>query len=125
MGDLRHPQSKDIFSKLQGLSAKMKEEGYLLNLDSESQKMHADEKEEESCGDSEKFAIACALINTPEGTTPIQILKNVGVCNDCHKATALISKIERRNIICRDANCFHVYKNGKCSCGDLSRAPLH
>lgn len=32
-GDLKYPQSKDIFAKLQDLSVKMKEEGYAPDLE--------------------------------------------------------------------------------------------
>lgn len=74
-------------------------------------------KEELVCGHSEKLAIACALINTSEGTT-ICVVKNLRICGDCHDATSLISKLEKRKIEVRDANRVHFFEAGKCSCGD-------
>lgn len=74
------------------------------------------EKERALCGHSEKLALACALLKTPDGTT-IRVVKNLRVCEDCHRATAFISKVEGRTIICRDASRFHVYRDGQCSCG--------
>lgn len=66
---------------------------------------------------SEKLAIAFGLIKT-SCKTPIRVMKNLRVCNDCHSATKLISKIYDREIIVRDQNRFHHFKNGLCSCSD-------
>jgi hypothetical protein len=40
------------------------------------------------------------------------------VCSDCHTATKLISKVTRKEIVVRDANRFHYFKDGLCSCKD-------
>jgi hypothetical protein len=40
---------------------------------------------------SEKFAVACGLINTAPGTA-LLVLKNLRVCEDCHLFTKSISK---------------------------------
>lgn len=61
-----------------------------------------DVKEAGLCGHSEKLAIACALINTPKGTT-IHV-KNRRVCKDCHSATTVISEVEQQTMFVRDAN---------------------
>ncbi len=66
---------------------------------------------------SEKLAIAFGLLNTPAGT-PLRIFKNLEVCGDCHTATKFIAKIARREIIVRDVNHFHHFKDGLCSCRD-------
>jgi hypothetical protein len=66
---------------------------------------------------SEKLTIAFGLICTAPGTTP-HLLKNLWVCGDCHTSTKFIAKIVRRTIIVRDANCFHPFKDGLCSCRD-------
>ncbi|KAJ6373013.1 hypothetical protein OIU76_027363 [Salix suchowensis] len=66
---------------------------------------------------SEKLAIAFGLISTKPGTT-IRIMKNLRVCGNCHSATKLISKIFNREIIARDRNRFHHFKDGSCSCKD-------
>lgn len=95
----------------------MKKQGYVPQLLSSLLDASDDEKETELCGHSERLAIAYALNKTADGTT-IRIVKNLRACEDCHAATAVISKVERRTIICRDASRFHVYNDGKCSCGD-------
>lgn len=66
---------------------------------------------------SEKLAIAYGLLNTPPGAT-IRVVKNLRVCGDCHSAAKYISLIFNRQIILRDVQRFHHFKEGKCSCGD-------
>lgn len=66
---------------------------------------------------SERLAIAFGLLSTPGGST-IRLTKNLRVCLDCHEVTKFISKIVRREIIARDANRFHHFVDGKCSCND-------
>lgn len=66
---------------------------------------------------SEKLAVAYGLLKVPEGM-PIRVMKNLRVCGDCHSAIKLIAKVTRREIILRDANRFHHFKDGLCSCGD-------
>ncbi|KAI3961981.1 hypothetical protein MKW92_013713 [Papaver armeniacum] len=66
---------------------------------------------------SEKVAVAFGLIRTSPGM-PLRVVKNLRVCDDCHCAMKLISKIYERDIILRDRNRFHHFKGGHCSCGD-------
>jgi hypothetical protein len=40
------------------------------------------------------------------------------VCSDCHTATKLMSKVTKKEIVVRDANRFHHFKDGFCSCKD-------
>jgi hypothetical protein len=69
------------------------------------------------CHHSEKLAIAFGLMST-DPATPLCIIKNLRVCEDCDTSTKFISKIVRRKIIVRDANRFHHFENGFCSCKD-------
>ena len=117
VGDRSHPEAKKIYDVLNNLSKKLKTEGYipdtglvLRNID-EEQKVHA------LCAHSEKLAIAYGLMHTPRGM-PIRVYKNLRVCSDCHTATGFISKVTGREIVTRDANRFHHFKDGVCSCGD-------
>lgn len=48
----------------------------------------------------------------------LTVAKNLRVCGDCHQWSKLISKIWNRELIVRDANRFHIFKDGKCSCND-------
>lgn len=118
VGDKEHPETNAIYAKLKDLVDEMKSKGYVPHLNSVLRDIPDQEKEDALCGHSEKLAIVYALLKTPKGTT-IRIVKNLRVCEDCHTATALISKIEQRTIICRDASRFHIFKDGTCSCGDF------
>lgn len=116
-GDKKHFESEGIYTRLKQVLAKIKREGYVARIEASSLNISDDEKEAEPCEHSEKLAMAYALNKTAEGTT-IRIVKNLRVCEDCHTATAYISKVEKRTIICRDVRRFHVFKEGECSCGD-------
>ncbi|KAJ0736124.1 putative DYW domain-containing protein [Helianthus annuus] len=66
---------------------------------------------------SERLALAFGLISTPSGC-PIHIMKNLRICLDCHVVFKFISNIVKREIVVRDINRFHHFKDGVCSCGD-------
>uniref|UniRef100_UPI0040747504 Synthetic PPR-DYW protein n=1 Tax=synthetic construct TaxID=32630 RepID=UPI0040747504 len=116
-GDKSHPQTKEIYAELERLSKQMKEAGYVPDTKFVLHDVEEEEKEQLLCYHSEKLAIAFGLISTPPGT-PLRIIKNLRVCGDCHTATKFISKIVGREIVVRDANRFHHFKDGVCSCGD-------
>ncbi|KAJ7971579.1 Pentatricopeptide repeat [Quillaja saponaria] len=117
VGDSTHPWSKKIYGKLGNLSKKLELAGFVPDTNFV---LH-DVEEEVKLGmlytHSEKLATAFGLIATPEGT-PIRITKNLRVCGDCHTFIKLVSAIEKRDITVRDANRFHHFKEGACSCGD-------
>ncbi|KAI5080131.1 hypothetical protein GOP47_0005610 [Adiantum capillus-veneris] len=117
VGNSDHPQSRQIYLKLQELELKLSLQGYSPSLHWVSRNIPLDSKKALLCQHSEKLAIACAIINTPQ-RMEIRITKNMRVCGDCHVATSLISKIEKRKIVVKDANRLHVFEGGKCSCGD-------
>ncbi|XP_061375172.1 putative pentatricopeptide repeat-containing protein At3g49142 [Gastrolobium bilobum] len=115
-GDTSHPQSKEIYEELGVLVGKMKELGYVPETDSALHDVEEEDKECHLAVHSEKLAIVFAILNTQE--SPIRITKNLRVCGDCHIAAKLISKIVEREIVVRDTNRFHHFKDGICSCGD-------
>ncbi|WJX87889.1 Putative pentatricopeptide repeat-containing protein [Trifolium repens] len=115
-GDTSHPQSKEIYEELGVLVGKMKELGYVPETDSALHDVEEEDKECHLAVHSEKLAIVFALLNTQE--SQIRITKNLRVCGDCHIAAKLISKIVEREIVVRDTNRFHHFKDGICSCGD-------
>eukprot|EP01018_Ginkgo_biloba_P018714 Gb_21688 [translate_table: standard] len=122
-GDRSHPQSEKIYAMLAILAGQMEEAGYVPNTNFALHDVEEEVKEHMLCSHSEKLAIAFGLINTSPGT-PIRIIKNLRVCGDCHNATKFISKIVRRQIIVRDANRFHHFKDGLCSCGDYCQGNI-
>ncbi|CAI0551821.1 unnamed protein product [Linum tenue] len=116
-GDKTHPQSEDIEKMLDDMAKKLKMEGYapdtrevLLDIDEE-------DKETTLFRHSEKIAIAFGLL-TIDAPTPIRIMKNLRICNDCHMAAKLISRAYDREIVVRDRHRFHHFKQGSCSCLD-------
>ncbi|KAL6844673.1 hypothetical protein ACP4OV_025332 [Aristida adscensionis] len=117
-GDKSHSRKKDIYEMLNEMYRQLKIAGHvpdtsqvLLDIDDE------DVKESSLTLHSEKLAIAFGLISTAPGT-PIRVVNNLRICGDCHNAIKLLSKIYGRCIIVRDANRFHHFREGSCSCGD-------
>ncbi|XWS08228.1 hypothetical protein CRYUN_Cryun41cG0061700 [Craigia yunnanensis] len=115
-GTTNHPQSQKIYAFLEELGDKIKTAGYVPDTSS-THDVEDDVKEQLNSTHSERLAIAFGLLNTSHGT-PIHIRKNLRVCGDCHNATKYISLVTGREIIVRDMQRFHHFKNGTCSCGD-------
>ncbi|RWR80177.1 pentatricopeptide repeat-containing protein, chloroplastic [Cinnamomum micranthum f. kanehirae] len=117
--DRSHPQTLEIYSKLDDIISTLeKEAGYVAETRFVLHNVREDEKKKLLHGHSERLAIAFGLIATPKGT-PIRITKNLRVCGDCHHFTKLVSKYFEREIVVRDANRFHHFISGLCSCGDF------
>jgi pentatricopeptide repeat protein len=116
-GDSSHPQMQRIYAKLDCLSRQIKAAGYVPDTRFALIDVEENQKEQILFHHSEKLAVAFALINTPSGTV-IRVIKNLRVCGDCHSAIKFISKIVARQIIVRDVNRYHHFKDGQCSCGD-------
>lgn len=117
VGDKTHPRSKEIYDMLKILCKKIESAGYIPDTNFVLHDVDEELKVGILYTHSEKLAIAFGLISTPEGAT-IRITKNLRVCGDCHTFSKFVSKIEQREIIVRDANRFHHFKDGACSCGD-------
>ncbi|XP_071729719.1 pentatricopeptide repeat-containing protein At4g33170 [Rutidosis leptorrhynchoides] len=115
--DRSHPQTEKIYEKVEDLIKLIKDDGYVPDTDFVLLDVDEEEKERSLFYHSEKLAIAFGLMNTPSSTT-IRVIKNLRVCGDCHNAIKHISKVFEREIVLRDANRFHRFSNGVCSCGD-------
>ncbi|PON86323.1 DYW domain containing protein [Trema orientale] len=116
-GDESHPQALEIFQTWGKLLEKMKLRGYVPNTSVVLLDMEEAEKVKFVYRHSEKLALVFGLMTTAAGT-PIHIRKNLRVCEDCHEAFKLISAIVNREIVVRDRNRFHCFKDGSCSCRD-------
>ncbi|KAK7305258.1 hypothetical protein VNO77_43160 [Canavalia gladiata] len=116
-GDETHPHAEKIFEMWEKLLVKMKAIGYVPNTSVVLLDVEDKEKEKFLFRHSEKLALVYGLMNTKPGM-PIRIMKNLRVCEDCHAAFKLISEIENREIVVRDRNRFHCFKNGTCTCKD-------
>ncbi|XP_010279265.1 PREDICTED: pentatricopeptide repeat-containing protein At3g63370, chloroplastic [Nelumbo nucifera] len=117
--DRCHPQTQEIYLKLDQMTEILESEGgYVADTKFVLQNVQEEEKLKMLHGHSERLAIAFGLIGTSEGT-PIRITKNLRICGDCHVFTKMVSKFFKREIIMRDANRFHHFNGGVCSCGDF------
>eukprot|EP01018_Ginkgo_biloba_P007732 Gb_21237 [translate_table: standard] len=117
VGDRSHPQTEDIYAMVERLSTEMKAAGYVPDTRFVLHDVEEEQKEQILFYHSERLAIAFGLINTTPGTS-IRVIKNLRMCGDCHSASKFISKIVEREIVVRDANRYHHFKDGQCSCGE-------
>lgn len=115
--DDSHPCAKEIHLMLKEISNRLQSAGYqpnttqvLLNVDEET-------KQSALFYHSEKIAIAFGLISTSP-QTPLRVVKNLRICDDCHSSIKLISKLYNRKIVVRDRKRFHHFEDGSCSCND-------
>lgn len=116
-GDQSHPNSKEIYAKLDEIKFRIKGHGYVAETNLVLHDIGEEDKENALHYHSEKLAVAYGLISTVD-ETPIQVIKNLRICGDCHAVIKIISKIYNREIIVRDRARFHRFKGGICSCRD-------
>ncbi|KAG9137524.1 hypothetical protein Leryth_018832 [Lithospermum erythrorhizon] len=117
--DKSHPESNIIYQRLAFITEKLeKEGGYIAQTKYVLHNVDDKQKTKILYGHSERLAIAYGLLSTAD-RTPIRVMKNLRVCGDCHTYIKLASKLLERDIIVRDANRFHHFKDGSCSCNDM------
>lgn len=114
-GDNSLPEAKNIQLFLKRMRKKMKEEGQSPDLRYALIKADDREKEMSLCGHSEKLAMAFGIFKLPKGKV-IRVTKNLRVCGDCHEMGKFMSGTLGREILLRDSNRFHHFKDGFCSC---------
>ncbi|KAL8215221.1 hypothetical protein R6Q57_004671 [Mikania cordata] len=112
-----NPHVEQLHAFLLKLSMEMKEYGYQPKTKVVLYDVDEEEKERILLGHSEKLAVAFGLINSSKGET-IRITKNLRLCEDCHSVTKFVSKFADREILVRDVNRIHRFRDGFCSCGD-------
>ncbi|KAL5557789.1 hypothetical protein UlMin_034000 [Ulmus minor] len=117
VGDQSHPDTEKIRVKLDELIQKIRKFGFVSKTEYVLHDVEEEVKEDMINKHSEKLAIAFGLLVT-DPSMPIIITKNLRICGDCHGTAKLVSLIEKRTIIIRDAKRFHHFANGLCSCGD-------
>eukprot|EP00268_Persea_americana_P062851 TRINITY_DN8096_c0_g3_i1.p1 TRINITY_DN8096_c0_g3~~TRINITY_DN8096_c0_g3_i1.p1 ORF type:complete len:760 (+),score=126.47 TRINITY_DN8096_c0_g3_i1:385-2664(+) len=116
-GDRSHERTKEIYEVLEKLGKRMRELGYIADKRCVLRDVEEEEKEEMVGTHSEKLAIGFGLLVSKAGEV-IRVVKNLRVCGDCHIAIKMISKLTGREIVVRDNNRFHRFKDGECSCKD-------
>ncbi|KAG5555604.1 hypothetical protein RHGRI_006300 [Rhododendron griersonianum] len=115
--DRTHPRKEEVFAKVKELLVKIKQAGYTPDLSCVLHDVDEEQKEKILLGHSEKLALAFGLIDTPPGK-PVQVMKNLRICVDCHNFAKFVSKVYGREVSLRDKNRFHHIIGGICSCGD-------
>ncbi|XVF31504.1 hypothetical protein REPUB_Repub16aG0151600 [Reevesia pubescens] len=117
-GDIRaHPEYAMIMRMLEKVGVLLREAGYNPDGSFVLHDVDEEEKLDSLRYHSEKLAVAYGLLKVPK-KMPIRVMKNLRVCGDCHTAIKLIAEVTGREIILRDANRFHHFKDGFCSCRD-------
>ncbi|KAK9065298.1 hypothetical protein SSX86_016681 [Deinandra increscens subsp. villosa] len=114
-GDTGHPQIHEIEEMLDMITERVKMIGYAPDTNEVCFDIDDEEKETTLFRHSEKLAIAFGLMVT-NPPTPIRIMKNLRICNDCHTLAKLVSKAFDREIVVRDRHVFHHFRQGSCSC---------
>lgn len=126
-GDKSHPKTQEIYVMLGDMVQRLRSAGYVPNPASqvfsgsdskEDNAMDLEEKEQAVFSHSEKLAVCFGLVSTKPGT-PLYVFKNLRICQDCHAALKIVSKVYNREIVVRDRNRFHCFKQGSCSCFDF------
>lgn len=115
--DQINPYWREVHRKVEGLAIEMKMVGYVPDWSCVLHDVEDEDKEHILNYHSEKLAVALGLIKIERGAD-IYVTKNLRICNDCHLAFKFISRIYGRKIIIRDANRFHHFQGGLCSCKD-------
>lgn len=115
--DKSHSNWEDIYEMIHQMEWQLKFEGYIPDVSEVLHGVDAEEKRQNLRHHSQKLALAFALIHTSQDAT-IRIVRNIRMCRDCHIYTKFISVIYNREIIVRDRNRFHHFKDGACSCRD-------
>lgn len=120
-GGRHHSQKEAIHTKLEKLIGQLKEMGYVPETNLALHDIEEEHKEEQLFYHSEKLALAFAIMN--EGSLRcnkglIRIMKNIRICVDCHNFMKLASDLLGKEIVVRDSNRFHHFKDRLCSCND-------
>lgn len=116
--DKSHPQSDEIYNKLAQITDRLKREGdYVAQTKYVLHNVGEEQKAQILYGHGERLAIAYALLGTSDRAC-IRVTKNLRICGDCHTFCKLFSKLFERKLVVRDANRFHHFDKGICSCGD-------
>ncbi|WOL00173.1 pentatricopeptide repeat-containing protein [Canna indica] len=105
-GDRRHKRMADICAKLKELMEEVGKLGY-KEMD-EGLQYH-----------SERLAMAFGVVSgsVPQGKS-LRVVKNLRICGDCHEFFKYVCRVIEREIVVRDANRYHIFQDGFCSCKD-------
>ncbi|KAG5589313.1 hypothetical protein H5410_039827 [Solanum commersonii] len=113
-GDTSRTQINVFLDKIE---KEVQAHGYEPDTTSVLHDVEDEEKESVVRYHSERIAVAFGLMTMQPGRI-IRVVKNLRTCDDCHTFMKFISNVYKREIIMRDRNRFHHFRNGYCSCND-------
>ena len=109
--DKSHPQTKDIYSGLEILIVECLKAGYVPDTSFVLHDVEEHQKKDFLFNHSAKLAATYGLLMSRPGK-PIQIVKNILLCGDCHTFLKHVSVVTKREIFLRDSSGFHCFSNG-------------
>ncbi|KAK3137868.1 hypothetical protein QOZ80_5AG0361480 [Eleusine coracana subsp. coracana] len=113
-----HPDTAEIYEELLRLVFQIRKAGYVPDTSCIVYNVPEEEKEKLLLSHTEKLAVTYGLIHSDASRIPIRVIKNTRMCNDCHEVAKHVSALCDRQIVLRDADRFHHFVDGKCSCND-------
>ncbi|XP_039155955.1 pentatricopeptide repeat-containing protein At2g33760-like [Eucalyptus grandis] len=115
--DQLNPYRGEVHRHMEQLVVEMKMRGYFPDRSCVLHDVEDEDKDHILNYHSEKLAVAFGILKTDSEST-ITVSKNLRICNDCHSTFKFLSDIYQRQIVVRDANRFHHFQAGSCSCKD-------
>ncbi|KAJ0579972.1 putative tetratricopeptide-like helical domain superfamily, DYW domain-containing protein [Helianthus annuus] len=119
-GGLHHPERMTVRHDLEELVKELRGLGYVPEINLVMRDLEEEDKNRELSYHSEKLAFVFALKRDEFKCfgRAIRIVKNIRICVDCHNFMKFASELTGREIIVRDSNRFHHFKQKVCSCND-------
>ncbi|KAJ0930082.1 putative tetratricopeptide-like helical domain superfamily, DYW domain-containing protein [Helianthus annuus] len=119
-GGLHHPERMTVRHDLEELVKELRGLGYVPEINLVMRDLEEEDKNRELSYHSEKLAFVFALKRDEFKCfgRAIRIVKNIRICVDCHNFMKFASELTGREIIVRDSNRFHHFKQRVCSCND-------
>ncbi|PHU24076.1 Pentatricopeptide repeat-containing protein [Capsicum chinense] len=115
--DSSHSRKTEIYEMLDEINQQLRMAGYVAEIVSELHNVGVEEKQIALSYHSEKLAIAFGVLSSPPGTS-IRVAKDLRICVDCHNFAKMLSAVYNREVVIRDRNRFHHFREGRCSCND-------
>ncbi|KAG6418663.1 hypothetical protein SASPL_120867 [Salvia splendens] len=118
VGERSHPWMGEIYARLDDLLEEMEKSGFRGQVEHDLHDVEDYCNRELLKHHSEKLAFTFGLMCL-SWFVPIRIMKNLRICGDCHQFMKVASAVTGREIVVRDNNRFHHFREGVCSCGEF------
>ncbi|KAG6397403.1 hypothetical protein SASPL_143570 [Salvia splendens] len=118
VGERSHPWMGEIYARLDDFLEEMEKLGFRGQVEHDLHDVEDYCKRELLKHHSEKLAFTFGLMCL-SWFVPIRIMKNLRICGDCHQFMKVASAVTGREIVVRDNNRFHHFRERVCSCGEF------